>query len=244
MINILIPLGGKSLFFDDPEYPYPKPFIEINGRPMIDLVLAQFGRIRHDKKFIFVIKQEDCEKHHLDSALKLLTAGRCEIVLLRGDTKGAVCSALMAIDHINNDDGLIIANGDSIVNISFDDVISEFERRESDAGVVCFESIHPKFSYVRLDHNNKIIETAEKNPISKNAIAGFYYFRRGRDFVRTAMLSIEKDSHVDGNFFIAPTFNELVLENKNLDIIKISDRQYHQFYSPQKIREYEEACKK
>jgi dTDP-glucose pyrophosphorylase len=175
--------------------------------------------------------------------LKLLTENNCEIIKIAGETKGAVCSSLMAIQHINNDEPLIIANADQIIDTDFDDVITQFERRDVDAGVICFESVHPKWSYVRLDKHGKIIETAEKRPISKNAIAGFYYFNKGKDFVKAGMLLVEKDANVGGLYFVAPTYNELVLDNKNLEIIRITDKQYHSFYSPQKIKEYEEWLK-
>ncbi len=237
MINVLIPLGGKSQFFGD-EYPFPKPVIEIAGTPMIQLALQNFLKMKNEKKFIFIIKEEDARQYHIDNVVRLLTDNNCKIVTITGDTKGAVCSALMAIDHIDNDDELIIANGDQIIDADFDEIIETFRKKGLDGGVICFESIHPKFSYVKLE-NGKIIETAEKKPISKNAIAGFYYFKKGSDFVRVGMESIRNDAHVNGAYFIAPTYNYLVLEGKNLEIIKITNDKYHSFYSPQKIAEYE-----
>ncbi|MGV8171667.1 MAG: glycosyltransferase family 2 protein [Candidatus Woesearchaeota archaeon] len=239
MLNILIPLGGKSQFFNDEDYPFPKPVIEIDGKPMIQLVLDNFLNIKRDKRFIFILREEDCTKYHIDKILKLLTEENCVIVKLSNDTKGAACSALMAIDNINNDDSLIISNGDQILDIDFNTVLNEFEDRELDGGLICFESVHPKWSYARLDENGKIIETAEKKPISKNAIAGFYYYAKGKHFVNAAMRMIENDASVGGIFFVAPTFNELVLAGKNLEIIKIPSSAYHSFYSPQKIVEYE-----
>jgi dTDP-glucose pyrophosphorylase len=239
MINILVPLGGKSVFFDNEEYPFPKPLIEINGKLMIELVIDNFSSITEKHKFIFVVQQDDCRKYYLDNTLKLLTNYECEIVVLCNITKGAACSALMAIDHIDNSDKLIIANGDQLIDIDMNDMLSSMMEKKSDAGVVCFESVHPKWSYVRLDENNCLIETTEKRPISKHAIAGLYYFRYGSDFVKAATKSIEKDANVEGLYYIAPTLNEMVLENKKLDIYRINNSQYHSFYSPTKIKEFE-----
>ena len=83
------------------------------------------------------------------------------------------------------------------------------------------------------------MEAAEKEPISKNAIAGFYFFNQGSHFVEAAKKMIVNDAHVNGQFFIAPVFNELILMGKKLTSEKISTSQYHTFYSPQKIEEYE-----
>lgn len=239
MINILIPLGGKSTFFDIEEYPFPKPFVEINGKLMIELLIDSFASISEDHKFIFIVQQDDCRKFHLDNTLQLITNNKCEIVVLNNLTKGAACSALMAIDHIDTEDKLIVSNGDQVIDGDMNQILGFFEDKKSDAGVVCFESVHPKWSYVRLDENDGIVETAEKRPISKNAIAGFYFFRHGADFVKSAMKSIEKDSSIDGLYYVAPTLNEMVLDNKRLDLYKIDNSRYHSFYSPQKIKEYE-----
>lgn len=242
MLNILIPMGGIGDFGSE-EYRYPKPLIEVNGKPLIELVIAGLDHIKGEKRFIFIVNAADCQKYHLDNVLQLITDGRGIVIPLEKETAGAVCSALMAIDHIDNDDALMISNGDHIFDYDLNHAISEFESRGVDAGTVCFDSVHPKWSFVRLDQENKIIETAEKRPLSRNAIAGLYYFRHGSDFVRAAMKTIEKDASVNGHFYVAPTLNELVLEGKNLEIHAIPSSKYHNFYSPHKLREYEDLLK-
>lgn len=238
MINILIPMSGKSNFFDSQEYIYPKSLIEIQGKTMIQRVIENYADF-DDKHFIFVISQADCETHHLDSILKLLTESRCDIVKLSGQTKGAACSALMAIELINNEDPLIIANGDQVVEVSLAEIEKNFRAEALDAAVVTFESIHPKWSFIRVDKSSKVIEAAEKKPLSKNAIAGIYYFRKGQDFVSAAMQSIAKDAHVNDIFYIAPVLNELILAGKKIGHHTIDFSKYHSFYSPAKIAEYE-----
>jgi len=239
MLNILVLLGGSSLYFDREEYPFPKPLIEIDGISMIEHVINNLNSINEEKRFIFVVKKEDCIKYHLDSVLNLLTDNQCRIIKLDADTQGAVCSSLMAIDYINNDDKLIVCNGDQVIEADFNQVLGQFASNNLDAGVICFESVHPKWSFARLDENGKIIETVEKNPISKNAIAGFYFYKKGSFFVEAAKKTIEKDANVNGLYFISSTYNELVLENKNLEIFRIKPSQYLSFYSPKKIEEYE-----
>ena len=243
MINILIPLGGKSSFFDSHEFPYPKPLIEIHNKTMIQLVIENFSGLT-GKKFIFVVNKADCDTHHLDDILSLLTDNQCEIVKLSGETKGAACSALMAIEHIDSQMQLIITNGDQVIDIDVPQVVQDFKGRLLDAGVITFESVHPKWSYIRADERGHITESAEKRPLSKNAIAGFYYFKHGSDFVKAATQSIAKDANVNGMYYIAPTLNEIVLANKVLGYHKIPAEKYHSFYSPQKIKEYEKELEK
>jgi len=242
MLNILIPIAGKSSFFNEVEYQFPKPLIEIKGKSMIEMVIKNLETIKEDKKFIFIIKSQECDKYHIDLVLKLLVGGRCEIIKLGNDTKGAACSSLMAIEHIDNDEELLICNGDQILEQNFNEILNTFRRGKTDAGVICIESIHPRWSYVRIDKNKNIIETAEKKPISKNAIAGFYYFRTGKMFVSSAMSIIRKDANTDGNYYIAPTLNEMILLDKKIRKYDIDSSKYHSFYSPQKIKEFENNC--
>lgn len=237
MINILIPLAGKNQFFPEAEYPFPKPLIEFNGKTMIEHIIDNFVTIEKEKQFIFIVNSEDCKKYHLDNVLNILTEYKCKIIKLDNETKGAACSAMMAVEYIDNDTPLIISNADQLFDICLDEVISNFEK--SDAGVITFESIHPRWSYVRLNDENKVTETAEKRPISKSAIAGFYYFKNGKDFISSSSKMIKKDASVNGLYYVSPVLNEMVLENKTIDIFKIENVKYHTFYTPQKIKEYE-----
>ena len=83
------------------------------------------------------------------------------------------------------------------------------------------------------------METAEKRPLSRNAIAGFYYFSSGRGFIQAAQESIRKDAHVEGKFYISSALNEYILNGKVVRSIPIDTSKYITFYSPQKIAEFD-----
>ena len=237
MINILIPMAGKSQYFSEGEYPFPKPLLEIGPKTIIEHVINNLSSIGSDIQFIFVLNNADCKKFHLDNTLNIITNQKCQIIRLENETKGAACSALMAITHINTDSPLVIANSDQIFRCSLSDFISKF--KNSDAGVMTFESVHPRWSYVRLDERQHVVETAEKRPISRHAIAGLYYFQRGQDFVESAMSMVQKDAHINGSFFISSSLNEMILKGKTITSIQVKGEDYHTFYAPQKIKDYE-----
>lgn len=238
-MKVVIPIAGKSSFFDDKNSPFSKALIEIEGKSMIQHVIENISTLNSDFDFVFVVNSEDCKKFHLHNILKILSKNS-SIVKLEGETKGALCSILMAIEHLDLDDELIICNGDQIIDCNFNEVLTFFRENNSDVGVITFNSVHPRWSYVRLDNDNEsVIETAEKRPISQNAIAGFYYFKKGQYFIDGATKSIEKGAHVNDLYYIAPSINQLILKNKIIKAFKINTNKYHSFYSPQKIREYE-----
>ncbi|MDC0985832.1 glycosyltransferase family 2 protein [Alphaproteobacteria bacterium] len=239
MLTIAIPMAGNSFFFPESEHKFPKVFIEINGRPMIQLVLENLMKIRRDIRFLFVINEFDEKKYRLDNVLRMLTDNNCDIVTQRSSTKGAICSLLLGVKYLNHDNPILIANVDQIIDHDLNKLLSHFEENNADGGVSCFNSVHPQWSYARATENDLLVETAEKSPISRNAIAGLYYFRRGSDFVNASMKTIEKDRSLDGIFYTSLTFNEMILQNKKLLIYRIAPEEYHSFYSPNKITEYE-----
>lgn len=237
MLKIIIPLAGSSEIFQKAGYLYPKPLIEIKGIPMIQRVIDSTKTLNTPYEIIFIVKEEDTIKYHLDNTLKLLEAD-CEIVKIKNNTKGGLCSVLMAIDKIDKEDSLIILNSDQIIEEDFFKINNYWTENSSDVGVVTFTSVHPRWSFI-LTKDKEIIQTAEKNPISNKAIAGYYYFKSAELFFDCAFKTILNDVQINGLFFISPVINEYILRNKKVNFYEIENTQYHSFYSPKLITEFE-----
>ena len=242
MLKIIIPLGGSSELFSSSGYFYPKPLIEIAGKTMVELVLEKPSRVDFNSKFIFIVKEEDKVKFHLDNTLKLLDPN-CEVVVLKNSTKGALCSVLMAIDKFEEEDSLLIINGDQIIDYDYSKFLEFWKNNSVDCGLVTFNSIHPRWSYARVDENNMVLQTAEKNPISSNAIAGYYYFSKTDLFLAAAFQSIKDSTGNYESYYISPVINQLILMNKKVCSYQIDSNLYHSFYSPHMIKEYERKLK-
>jgi len=238
MINVLLPAMGTSAFFKDAYF--PKPLTEISGKTMVELVIDNYKEIE-PKNYIFVFSDDDCKRFHLDSSVKILSPAS-RVIRLHQQTEGALCTCLMAIEYINDDVPLIIANSDQIIDVDYKKVIEHFDNICADAGVITFPNVHPRWSYAKKC-DDEIVEVAEKNPFSKNAIAGFYYFKKGRDFILAAKKALLKQNNLDGKYYISASINELILMGKKIGYYDIQKEQYKSFYSPAKIKEYEENIK-
>ncbi|EAH8792442.1 glycosyl transferase family 2, partial [Campylobacter jejuni] len=236
MLNIVVPIAGKSYFFDNEKDGFPKPFIEICGKTMLEHFVKNYENVKN-KRFIFILKEEDVKRYHLDDAINVLTNNQSKIIILKNETQGMVCSVLMAIDEINLNDSLLIVNMDQIFEYDLNEIILELSL--NDAGILSFESVHPRWAYVKCDENNFVLEAFEKKPVSKNAIAGFYYFNKAEFFVKSAFEMIKKDVNYEGEYFIASTLNELILQDKKIINISIDKNRFFTFYSHVKINEYE-----
>jgi len=239
MINILIPIAGHSCIAEKMGSTYPAPLIELRGRPMIERVVDNLNEVGSDCRFIFVLREDDCKKFHLDNIVKLLAPETSVVIKLNGETKGALCSALMAVPHINNNDPLIVANSDQLFDKGvLEGFVQEMKEHEADAGSPFVDSVHPRWSYFRID-KNRVVEVAEKDPISRNAVAGLYYFRTGKLFVNSAKRAILNSRETSGNYFISAAMNELILEGLNVVGTPVSNDKFHSFFTPQRIEEYE-----
>ncbi len=210
-MRYLIPIASKDDLFPKDEFHFPKPLIEVDGAPMISLVVEAIRQSDRSARFIFVILKEDALEYSLSSILKLLAGPETVVVELGNPTMGAVCSALMAIDHIDDDEPLIICNGDQIIDADIGGIANGFFHSGADAGVITFPSVHPRWSYVREDEHGRVTEVAEKRVLSRKAIAGYYYFREGRQFARWAQDYLLKTDQVGGRYYLSPVLNEVVL---------------------------------
>ena len=238
MINVLLPAMGASTFYKDSFF--PKQLYEIAGKTMIELVVENYKDL-DPKQYVFVFSEEDCLKFHLDASAKILSPAS-QVIKLRNQTAGALCTCLMAIEYIDDDMPLIIANADQIILADYRDVVKHFDDNNDDAGVITFPSIHPRWSYA-CKKGDEVIEVAEKRPLSKNAIAGFYYFKKGSDFIKAAQRAILKKNSLEGKYYISSSINEMILDDKKIGFYDIENEQYRSFYSPAKVKEYEDSLK-
>lgn len=211
-LNVLIPMAGLGSRFSDAGYSFPKPLIEIDGMPMIQAVVNSLGI---NAKYTYVVQQEHFNKYGLDYLLNAITPN-CNIVKIDGLTDGAARTCLMASEYIDNNNPLIIANSDQIVDWNSRKFLYDLYSKNADGGIATFKSSHPKWSYARTDTNNLVLEVAEKKPISDNATVGIYYWKNGSDFVKYANQMIEKNIRVNNEFYTCPVFNEAIEDGKNI----------------------------
>lgn len=210
--NILIPMAGEGSRFQKAGFTFPKPLIEVNGKPMIQVVVDNLG---FDANFIYVVRKEHYEKYHLKSFLNLITPN-CKIIQVDKLTDGAAATTLLSKEYIDNDNPLIIANSDQFIEWNPVDFYYKMIETKADAGIVTFKSTHPKWSFAKLDENNNVIQVAEKDPISDTATTGIYYYHKGSDYVKYAEQMITKNIRVNNEFYVCPVFNEYILDNKKI----------------------------
>lgn len=233
-MNILIPMAGLGDRFKRGGYTKPKPLIDINGKPMIQLAIESLGVIGN---FIFVInKNIEC----VDELKTLLYEITINPTIIEVDyiTDGPASTCLLAKEYINNGEQLIIANCDQIMEWDPNQFTSFIMNNNVDGIVVTYNIITEKNSYVKLDENGFATEFAEKKIISDKSLNGIHYWKYGSDFISAAESMIKKNIKVNNEFYIAPTYNEMIQNNKRIRAYNIGVHEHWAVGTPDDLEKY------
>lgn len=220
-LTVVIPMAGAGSRFAEAGYTFPKPLIEVKGKPMIQVVVEN---LNIDANYVFIVQKSHYEKYNLNYMLPLIVpeGRRCEIVQLDGISQGAAVTVLSASHFYDNEKPLIIANSDQFIQWNSNEVMYAFQAGGIDAGIPTFKSTHPKWSFCRLDDIGFVVEVAEKKPISDHATVGIYYWKQGKDFVKYAAKMMQNDANrVNNEWYVCPVFNQAIADGKRIRIKEI-----------------------
>lgn len=204
-MNVVIPMAGAGSRFERAGYTFPKPLIEVAGKPMIQTVVENLGLDAH---FVFICQRAHVERYNLRQMLHLIAPG-CDVLETDGVTEGAACTVLLASDLIDNDTPLLIANADQVMEWDPTDFYWWTANTDADGAILTHTATHPKWSFARTV-GDQVVEVAEKRPISDQATCGVYWWRRGARFVTCAESMIQADVRTNGEFYVAPVYNQAI----------------------------------
>ena len=232
MVNVVIPMAGLGLRFPKEKFYYPKPLIDINGKTMISRAIESLDI---DGRYYFILRKDDYTEVIKNEISKIIKDPFFKII--DHTTEGSACSVLLLKNQINNDEELITANCDQIMewdsNLFFHNV------RLYDGAVVTYHSDTDKNSYVKLDRKGKVIKFAEKIVISNISLNGIHYWKKGMNFIDSVEEMIESnDRTTNGEFYIAPSYNYMIKKNLNVGIFHIPIEQHHAVGTPVDLEKY------
>ena len=231
-MKILLLAAGRAPAETDP----PTLLAEHAGGLLVERFAAAFAGL--DADLVVAVRQSHMRQFRIGDVIGLAAPGAA-VVAIDGEPQGAACSALLCIDHIDPERELLIVSGNEWLDIDYGLPVARFRLQGLDAGVVTFPSLHPRYSYVRLDEAGAVQEAAERRPISRAAMASFHWFRRGGDFIAGAKNVIAKDAQVDGQFYVSLVLNELVLRQKRIGTYPVEANRYRPLKTRRQVETYE-----
>lgn len=224
MVNIVIPMAGAGNRFAQAGYKKPKPFIDVLGKPMIARVVENLKY--KDARYIFIARKDHMEQEE-ELIGNLKAKYNAIFVSIENVTEGAACTVLFAREYINNDDPLLIANSDQMVDIDISDFIDDSKKRDLDGSILTFHDSQPKWSYAKLDKHKYVTEVREKEVVSNFATVGIYYFEKGETFVNGSIDMIINGDRVNNEFYVAPVYNYSIRSGAKIGIYNIEKDQMH-----------------
>lgn len=156
---------------------------------------------------------------------EVLLASDFKVLKTNRQTKGALATAALSLDLVNEIDPIIVIPSNSKVDFNIVDFIEKMKIGDCAAGIVTLTSQNPTMSFVR-SFKNTIVEIAEKQIIGTEATAGIFFFKNKRVFVEAIGWALVNQVTTNGNFYIAPALNYFLTQRLPIGRYKIEDQQY------------------
>ncbi|MCW7552200.1 glycosyltransferase family 2 protein [Endozoicomonas gorgoniicola] len=235
MINVVIPMAGAGSRFVNAGFIKPKPFIDVNGKPMIIRVLENINL--PNARYILIAQRKHLQSE-VDVVKEIKKRFQATFVEIDGLTEGTVCTVLHSRKLIDNDTPLLIANSDQLVDFEPQAFVSDCISRNLDGSILTFvdKTQDSKWSFARIDQDGLVQEVKEKEAISEFATVGIYFFRKGGDFIDASISMILHQDRVNGEYYTCPTYNYLIAEGKRTGIFNIPPDAMHGIGTPDDLQ--------
>ncbi len=239
-MKIVIPMLGKGSKFIAAGFPEPKPLVKIRGRYMFAWALAAISFWRLERDALFLIRQDHVQKWKLDQKIRKIVGAKAKIQIFDFTPQGAAKTVLLVRDQIDNHQELVIYNADQFFNSDLNQYLSRLDPK-IDGVIPFFHATHPKWSFLETDHQDNVLQVAEKEAISNQATVGLYYFKQGQDFIWAADQMIKKKIMINNEFYVCPVYNELIAKGKTIKAFPV--KKMWSLGTPEDVEKFEKYYK-
>ena len=209
---IVIPMAGMSSRFFKAGYTVPKYMLNAHGRSLFSHCVSSFSQYFKTESFLFIIRDVFNTEEFVSSECQKLGISDYNIVTLESETRGQAETVYLGLTLLNTvkDEPITIFNIDTIrTGFSHPNFINNV-----DGYLEVFKGSGDNWSFAKEDPKDpgRVIETAEKNPISDLCSDGLYFFRSIQLFM-DYFTEMERDGEnglTRGELYIAPMYNYLI----------------------------------
>lgn len=226
---IVIPMAGLSSRFKKAGYDLPKYMLQAHGKTLFNHSVTSFVKYFNKQPFLFIALNVFNTKQFIEKECELLGLENYQIVMLDNPTQGQAETVYegLQLAKVDTKEPITIFNIDTFrPNFSFP---KEFDIEKVDGYLETFIGRGANWSNV-LPANEKLKTvklTAEKQEISEYCCTGLYYWRYCDDFCRI-FESYQRQALTEiqaGEYYIAPMYNQLISEGKNIRFNVINECQ-------------------
>ena len=234
-MKILITMAGKASRFRSIGISKPKHEIVTRGRPMFEWAMESL-RAFFDYPFVFVTQERHNPTEFLEESCERLGITEYEQVMLTEYTDGQASTAVTADGLLDDDDSVAIYNIDTYIEPGHltMDILSK------DGTIPTFQASGDRWSFVRTDGGDRVVEVSEKQKISNHATAGFYHFDRWGDFIYAYQKYAGEVETEYGETYVAPHYNYLIEQEKDVFKHDLNQSAIHVLGTPEDLREFDD----
>ncbi len=239
-------MSGTGARFIKAGYSEPKPLIKINGKAIIEHVIALFPG---ENDYIFI-----CNEFHLQTTkmreILLSAKPNAKIISVKNQKLGPVWAVSNVFDLIDDNEPIIVNYCDFFMDWDYDDFKRLVADNNCDGAVVAYKGFHPHlfreenfYAGMRIDENNYMLEIREKHSFTPNKMdspqsTGTYYFKKGIYIKEYFQQLMDEKISLNGEYYVSLVYN--LLKRNGLNVY-VYDKVPHfcQWGTPQDLEEYE-----
>lgn len=229
-MKLIVPAAGRGRRFHDAGYVVPKPLIRVNGATIINRAISPL-RCERITEVVVIASSEAVEG--IRNTLPRVPPLR--VITSQGLNQGPLIDAL-ADTSLFTSEPVVFAACDVMLNVDMDYFLDYCGER---SGLILMPATGPKWSYAELGWNHRVLRVAEKEEISDFATVAVYYFANGIEFLRAATEEIASGRTVNGEYYIAPVYNNLIARDLPVYGWVIDSRRFTSLGTPEEV---EVAC--
>lgn len=247
-MKIIIPMTGYGSRFVAAGYKELKPFINVQGKPIIEWIIK--GIFPNEKDILFVCRKEHLNNNTnmIDRLLKICPTAEIYSVD-KWVKKGPVFDVLRASEKIDDDEPCIINYCDFYMAWDWNKFKIDVADRDCDGCIPCYTGFHPHllieknyYASCLTDNEDNLIEIREKYSFEKDKMKakhspGTYYFKTGRLLKRYCKELVDSNQSINGEYYASLPYNFMVKDNLKV-WVPTNVEYFCQWGTPEDLSEY------
>jgi len=236
---IVIPMAGLSSRFFDAGFDKPKYALEAHGHTLFHYSIGSFRQYFEEVPFLFITLASYGASDFICGQANDLGITEFEIVELESATRGQAETVSLGLKRVPDGDAAItIFNIDTCCpDFRYPDYVDD-----CDGYLQVFRGSGPNWSYARPadGRSNRVVETAEKNPISDLCSTGLYHFRSAAMFQAAYADQCRAGELQHNELYVAPLYNRLIADGRDVRFDLIERDQVIFFGTPDEYRAFQD----
>lgn len=247
-MKIIIPMTGYGSRFVAAGYKKLKPFIEVQGKPIIQWIVE--GMYPGEKDILFVCRQEHLNSiEGMEETLLNLVPTAKIFAISNWVKKGPVYDVLCAAAEIPDNEPCIINYCDFFMYWDWEDFKNKVQERNCEGCVPCYTGFHPHvipkknlYASCKTDGNDDLIEIREKFSFEEDKTRakhspGVYYFKTGKLLKKYCKAFVDSGETLSGEFYASLPYNLMIKDGCKV-WIPTNVEQFCQWGTPEDLEEY------